>query len=363
MRTTRKWAAALAAAVLTPVVAVPAQAAARLALPHPTGHSAVGRHTHQLVDLSRTDPWVPESGPRRLMVTLFYPAVPGSGRPAAYLAQDEAKAVVDNAGIGDALPGPELAATRVWSRENALPLPGRRPLVLLSPGFGAPRQTLTGLAEDLASNGYVVAAVDHAYESLATRFAEGVLPCAACDLIDQVGPVRVGDNRGVDLGFVLDRLRHLPWVDRTRVAAVGHSMGGLASATVMRLDPRVRAGVNLDGPVLPAEGVGDRPYLLFGTESAHSPGSVADPSWDAAWPELTGWKRWLTAAGADHFSFTDLNLLTQQGGLFPEMPLTGARSLELTRAYTRAFLDQHLRGGPPGVFDGPTADNPEIAFH
>ncbi|WP_424184783.1 hypothetical protein ACOBQX_23210 [Actinokineospora sp. G85] len=84
--------------------------------------------------------------------------------------------MVDNAGVGDALPGPELAATRVWSREDALPLPGRRPLVLLSPGFGTPRQTLTGLAEDLASNGYVVAAVDHAYESLATRFPEACWP-------------------------------------------------------------------------------------------------------------------------------------------------------------------------------------------
>ncbi|WP_424184782.1 hypothetical protein ACOBQX_23205 [Actinokineospora sp. G85] len=45
------------------------------------------------------------------------------------------------------------------------------------------------------------------------------------------------------------------------------------------------------------------------------------------------------------------------------MPLTGARSLELTRDHTRAFLDQHLRGRPRNILDGPTADNPEIAFH
>jgi predicted dienelactone hydrolase len=37
--------------------------------------------------------------------------------------------------------------------------PGRsRPLIVLSPGFTNSRSALTGLAEDLASHGYVVAA-------------------------------------------------------------------------------------------------------------------------------------------------------------------------------------------------------------
>ncbi|WP_035286450.1 alpha/beta hydrolase family protein [Actinokineospora spheciospongiae] len=364
MRTTTKWVASLAtAAVLAPLVAVPAHASPRLELPRPTGFSAVGRHTEQLVDRTRADPWVPEAGPRRLMVTVFYPAVPGSGRQAAYLGQDEAAALTGYAEFGDELPGPVLASTRVWSREKAVPAPGRHPLVLLSPGYTVHRHTMTGLAEDLASHGYVVAAVDHAYEAVGVRFPAGVLPCAACDLPGRVGPLPVAANRAVDLRFVLDHLRHLPWVDRTRVAAVGHSMGGLATAAVMRLDPRVRAGVNLDGPLLPAEGVGDRPYLLLGTEDEHSPGSTQDPSWAAAWPALTGWKRWLTAAGADHFSFTDLDLLVQQAGLFPDLPLTGARGLELTRAYTRAFLDQHLRGRPRDLLTGPSPANPEIVFH
>jgi hypothetical protein len=32
----------------------------------------------------------------------------------------------------------------------------------------------------------------------------------------------------------------------------------------------------------------------------------------AVWPQISGWKRWLTVANADHFSFTDLDLLVQQ---------------------------------------------------
>jgi predicted dienelactone hydrolase len=35
------------------------------------------------------------------------------------------------------------------------------PEVVLSPGFTVSRSTLTALAEDLASHGYVVAGIDH----------------------------------------------------------------------------------------------------------------------------------------------------------------------------------------------------------
>jgi predicted dienelactone hydrolase len=233
--------------------------------------------------------------------------------------------------------------------------------VLLSPGFTVPRHTLTALAEDLASRGYVVAAVDHAYESVATKFPGGVLPCAACDLPDQIGIAPIALNRGTDLTFVLDELAHNPLVDPRHVAVVGHSMGGDGAATAMRADRRVDAGVNLDGPMLPADPVGG-PFLLFGTLDDHSPGGTFDPSWDAVWPHLSGGKRWLTATDADHFSFTDLDLLAHQAGVDVPMPLDPARAILLTRTYVAAFLDRHLRGIPQRLLAGPSADFPEITF-
>ena len=61
--------------------------------------------------------------------------------------------------------------------------PGLRaalPLAVLSPGFTSPRSTLTALAEDLASHGYVVVGIDHTYESFATAFPDGrVTTCLA----------------------------------------------------------------------------------------------------------------------------------------------------------------------------------------
>jgi len=70
-------------ALLIPTTTTATAAAVRLSLPAPTGPYAVGRSTLALTDHDRVDPWVPEAGPRRLMVTLYYPAVGGTGRPAA----------------------------------------------------------------------------------------------------------------------------------------------------------------------------------------------------------------------------------------------------------------------------------------
>jgi predicted dienelactone hydrolase len=138
---------------------------------------------------------------------MYYPAVRGTGIPAAYIDLAEATALVDFAQPGPQFTAQRLATTRTWSRTHARPLPGRHPLVLSSPGFTVPRHTLTALAEDPASRGYVVAAVDHAFESVAARFPGGVLPCAACDLPDEIGIAPIALNRGIDLSFVLDELR------------------------------------------------------------------------------------------------------------------------------------------------------------
>ena len=77
---------------------------------------------------------------------------------------------------------------------------------------------------------------------------------------------------------------------------------------------------------------------------------------------LTGWKRWLLVAGAVHASFTDLALLADQLGLDIDADITGDRSLDITRAYVRAFFDQHLRGKPQPLLSQPSPRYPEVTF-
>jgi dienelactone hydrolase len=346
------------------LLAAPAHAspaASVLQLPAPTGQHAVGRDVLHLVDPRRADPWVP-SRRRELMVSLYYPARPGTGTPTRYASTDEVAQTLAAQGLP--LPPEALSTARTNARDGAIRAPGRWPLVVLSPGFGAPRWTLTALAEDLTSHGYLVASVDHAYEAAGTAFPHGILPCVACTAAQTEADLRRATaGRGADVSFLLDQLvRRFPtMLDRHRIGMAGHSLGGAAAVSAMARDPRVRAGANLDGAFgdpVPASGLDHRPFLLFGTDDAtHRPGGL-DRTWDLAWQRLDGPARWLTVAGTDHLSFTDLPVFATQLGLGGT-----ERPVVITRAYVTAFFDQYLKGIPRRLLAGPSRAFPEVTFN
>lgn len=367
------------ATALPPASASSAEPAAPT-LPHPTGPYATGRDTLFLTDHTRTDPWVPAAGPRQLLVSLNYPARPGTGGdPAPYMTEEEARLMLAQRGL-EGVPPELISDTGTHARTAARPAPGRFPLVLLSPGFGTPRATLTGLAEELASRGYVVATADHPYESTGTQLPDGrVLTCAACDKVDAQPDqaarrevlADVSAGRADDFSFLLDRLtgpdpawRHSRTIDPRRVGMAGHSIGGNAASSTMAADHRVDAGVNMDGTFFdpaPVRGLDGRPFLMLGTDPGHGPGT--DESWDDAWARLDGFKRWLTVRDSGHFTFTDLPEIGEQLGIEdPDAPLSAARSTTITRSYVTAFFDRSLRGRPARLLNGPTPADPEVLF-
>ncbi|MQA02758.1 MAG: alpha/beta hydrolase [Streptosporangiales bacterium] len=348
--------------------AAPAAAASttpRLALPEPIGRHSVGATAFHLVDEARTDPWRPVSGNRELMVTMWYPTAVPHGASVEYVTAAESEAFLDfqrdqGSPIPEDLPDDVLTGTRTHATAGVppLPRPGGRPLVLLSPGFTLPRATLTGLATGLASRGYLVAAVDHAYESSGTSFPSGLKTCVACEVGEATA---VPPVRAADMSLVLDRLTRNRLVDADRVAMVGHSIGGASAATALAADDRIDAGVNLDGTFfdpLPAAGL-RKPFLMLGTQR-HRPGGD-DESWDTAWARLHGAKYWFTVEDTGHLSFTDTAVLADQMGLTdPAAPLPGTRTTAITRAYVGAFLDRHLRGAGGSLLDGPSERFPEV---
>ncbi|MEU0568232.1 alpha/beta hydrolase [Nonomuraea sp. NPDC005983] len=376
---------ATAASMSFPAAAISAadNSDVRPAIPHPTGPYKVGRDTLHLVDGKRHDPWMPGASVRELMVSMYYPARVG-GSAAPYMTTDEARLLLKGQKLDSLFKAEQLAGVRTNARVGARPVGGKHPLVVLSPGFTLSRATLTTLAEELASKGYVVALVDHAYESFGTAFPGGrTLTCVACETVEKapsdeaekklLGIAAAG--RAADISFVIDQLTHTAghapvwkrWkmIDPRRIGAAGHSLGGNAAASVMATDRRVRAGVNMDGTFfapVPASGLGERPFLMLGTKAQHSPDS-ADTTWARDWRRLDGWKRWLTVADSGHFTFIDLPILGEQAGITnPSAPLSGKRSGEITTAYVGAFFDQHLRGEHQPLLDGPSPANPEVTF-
>ncbi|TKK87147.1 alpha/beta hydrolase [Herbidospora galbida] len=330
----------------------------------PTGEHPVGTTVLHLTDASRPDPWNLDAGARELRVTLWYPSGRGAGERAAYMSPRESELTLAGSGAAG-VPPDILSRTVVYATTDA-PAPGRHPLVVLSPGFTKPVSTLTSLAEDLASRGYVVAGVDHTYENYATTLADGaVAECLACDSDTDPGfGTGVVGNRAADVSFVLDELlkKKPAMIDPTRIAMAGQSIGGASALAAMAADPRIDAGINFDGTTYARLPRGfARPFLFVGTPQ-HAPGG-RDHSWDRDWNLLKGWKRWLTVTGADHQSFTDLPQLQSALGLKPLAGTPGAARLaEITRTYVAAFLDEHLRSRPQPLWAGPSSRYPEVKF-
>ncbi|WP_017594940.1 alpha/beta hydrolase family protein [Nocardiopsis potens] len=380
----------------------------RFEVPEPTGGSAVGVAELHFVDESR-DQWEAD-GPRAFMASVWYPADPDAAtEPAGYMPQRVGELFAESQGITEEI---DWEGSRVSAGLGAPADPdaGGLPVVLYSPGGGSPRGLGTTLAEDLASHGYVVVAMDHTGEA-PVRFPDGRVDEPRMDTGDPELLTRLMTERVADARFVLDRLEDardgrpapegaaLPpgvadLLDLSEVGMFGHSMGGSAAAHTMHQDGRVDAGADLDGSIaFSVEGGGfeeafpvadeglDRPFLLVGgSRQAEEPGAGPVPNthltfedWGRFWDNSTGWKRDVNFPEARHFSFTDAQALVPQ--FQEEFGLTdeeAARSIGTAedparlhatqRAFVAAFFDRHLKGEPRPILDGPTPDHPDVRF-
>ncbi|ANP51492.1 dienelactone hydrolase [Streptomyces griseochromogenes] len=389
------------------IAALPAQAApsglpaahpARMRLPVPTGRFPVGEVTLHLADTSRHDPWHPAQDDRELMVSVYYPTTRAAGRPTAPYMLPRAAAHFDSVTANDYL-GMDVprgradwAATVTHAAQGAPVAHGhrKRPVLLYAPGLGEPRTWGTTLVSDLASRGYVVVTVDNTYESPEVEFPDGSL----ATMVTPGGPdafIRKALTiRDADTSFVLDQLgsvdsgrnpdvdgRPLPrglvgTLDLSRVGMFGHSLGGTATATAMDADPRISAGINMDGnltnydgtPMPVAEHGLTRPFLLMGKDGQTDTG----PGWAAFRAHTPGWNRQLRLRGSEHASFTDAESLLPQLGLAPVTlkhdigTIAPAAAVRTNEAYVSAFFDHWLRGTRGHLLDGPSPRYPDMEF-
>ncbi|MFJ4099818.1 alpha/beta hydrolase family protein [Amycolatopsis japonica] len=335
-------AAAVVVATLTGLTGVAAADPAPMSLPGPTGPFPVGTKELHLVDHDRVDPWTGE--PREMMVSLWYPSA-RDGRRTRQFSPGVAAYYDDLVGPGKA----DFAGTTTHARTGATPLPGRRPAILYSPGAMQSRFLGTTLVEELASRGYLVVGMDHT-PIAPVQFPDRVeLPKAGLDA------ARVLAERVRDTSFVLDKL------GLSEVGMFGHSMGGFTTADAMIADPRIKAGINLDGSMDPRYGNAaragvTRPFLLMGggTSSGKPRNHRYNDDWAAFWTASTGWKRDVYFPAAEHMSFTDTQvMLPQVPGDHTSMigTIDPCGSLAAQRKYVSAFFDLHLRGRPTTVFD------------
>jgi dienelactone hydrolase len=372
----------------------------KIALPAPTGPYAVGRQSFHWIDHSRKESLTdtPDDD-RELMVHIWYPAEPATkmvGSP--YIP----KLSLVKSGLDDSQYS-ILSTVQTHTFANAKLLRARRryPVLIFSHGNQMSSFLYTVYIEDLASNGYVVATIDHPYEAIFTVFPDGRVTSYSEDKRPKSDAPSFPehlmrylrqriDERAADIVFVIDQLVALDAdrssqfnakFDSTHIGVIGHSNGGIAAAQACQMDKRLKACINLDGRAAAgpfysnADGSGPiQPFMYLAKplrdltdkeladqkitrdQFQNERAKTLDRENDLMRSVKAGSYR-VIIKGATHESFSDEPLL---------LPVTGSgapgnqRMVKVVRGCILAFFDSYLRDKKPGGLDRMSDQYPEV---
>jgi predicted dienelactone hydrolase len=380
-------------------------------MPAPTGPYGVARVSYDMVDRTRQETLGEKPGsPREVMVEVWYPTAPRLSSPqstAPYLPGfDAAKPRLSQDDISDLFRPARYMGTlpKTHTVENAPIAPGKDkfPLLLFSHGWGNPTFLYTAELEDIVSHGYVVAAVDHPYDTTFTQFPDGHIVFFAQEAFNAATKkpngyiayarerveVMARDNRFVltqVLQYASEKNRHAPFfhrIDASRIGALGHSIGGLAAARTCQIDDRVEACIDQDSDdnrgspfiVTDISETERQPFLLFVVASADETSprhthpddatlakmKMSRADYDAMVKQhqanqlaqlksIPGGAYRVTLynlPGFIHRSFTDQTLI----GVSPD-PAQSVHNFRVAQTYTLAFFDKYLKGDRRTVID------------
>jgi predicted dienelactone hydrolase len=366
-------------------------------LPGPAGPYAVGRTEYDWVDESRPETLTPDQNLKReLVVWIWYPAdPPPQATPFAdYLPQYWRAARDQDMGFQALFLSQNLALVHDHSQLN-LPISEKQasyPVLVMQPGMGSAALDYTTLAENMASQGYVVAGITPTYSANVVAFPDGrvALRTRAGNPPDDVSfdeSNRILSNLievwAADERFTLDKLDALNNADPSGrftnrlnlqlVGAFGHSFGGATAALVCQLDPRFKAGIDIDGTLFGSaiQAKLDQPFMfILSQPPKRSSAALIQSQHDiqAMYNNLPHAGYIITINGARHMNFSDLAVRYRSlvGLLLKAMGAVGRirpeRALTITNDYVSAFFNKYLQNKDAPLLSGPSQQYPEVIF-
>ena len=362
--------------------------------PYPiSGPYQIGTRVVHLVDPDRNEIYGTYlDAQREFMVQVWYPAEPDPENRQAQWMPD-----VKFAGpaIAKILNLPSFALDHLkYVRANAFieaaPISDDNgfPVLIFSHGWEGFKEQNIFQVEELASQGYLVIAINHTYGSVLTVFPDGrQLPTDQEALPDDVpdeeydlaSNILVG-QWAADIGFVIDQLESMDQeadigflsgrLDLNNIGVLGHSTGATAAIEFCLTDFRCGAALAMD---LWAEPIDsqiqdlslDRPVMIMHSEnwdSLDTPernygliGDLVDNSTNDVFE--------LTIAGSKHYDFSSLPLLSPLAvNLGLKGPIDGDLVLEIINAETVAFFDRYLVGDETVDLEELSGQYPEVLF-
>ncbi|WP_433945108.1 alpha/beta hydrolase family protein [Paenibacillus sp. SN-8-1] len=383
-------------------------------LPEPTGKFKVGTQTLHLVDSNRKEIFgAGADGKRDFMVQVWYPAQAGTGNYEAFIPDIQ---ILPYMAAQYGLPGftfqhLKYVSSHTYSGSEVSSAQASYPLILANPGNGSSRFLHTSQAENLASHGYIVAVIDHTYNTFATEFPDGLITTSTTDDLFSPGDDyrtsrgnrdKLGKVLTDDVSFVLDQFEliqsgqipsHLKGrIDLGHVGIFGHSIGG-ATAYDASYDPRIAAGIDLDGGLYrlrDREGL-RKPFLFINSESefenlkmvmdnhTYTEAELKRMGSTREWEdqvtedkklELERMRDTVAAGGqflyidkTEHLNFADVQFISP---IFKLLGITGKiapeRANTVINAYMLDFFDKYLKNQGGILMKGPDSRFPEVKF-
>ena len=237
------------------------------------------------------------------------------------------------------------------------------PVLIFSHGASGDVRMYTAQLEELASHGYIVAAINHAYGAAVTELNDGRVVGPTPDFtLEGATPIWSQDQI-----FVMDQLEELNANDPEglftnalnleQLGVFGQSLGGTAALRTCFIDARCKAGASGDGPAFDGvfeQGL-EQPFMQL-LADGHG---VGDQTF---FTHVTGPFYEVRVESFQHMNFGDFPLWPNVDSVIEAGWLSntdGVRSVELTRAALLAFFDRHLKGDARTLKDALNA-YPEI---
>jgi dienelactone hydrolase len=309
-------------------------------------------------------------------VQLWYPAEPGSGDGRASYRPE----------------GASLLSAERWVRTSATlnaalsPHLTRYPVLLSLPGWAGYRTENTAFVQDLASRGFIVAAIG--YDDPACAGIDGTAknpPVTDIDLSSRsafehtlgvahqkIERVAGAASRVIDGLETLDRIdpagRFDGRLDLDRIGVVGYSLGGAIGMQLCWRDHRLKAAVNIDGWFFDAAPGGwiEQPFMFISDDGpaatsadlsnpnpAHRYSAILDDTADRRMSSELAKHGGVavTVLGSDHLDFSDLAYLSRVALLRGRRP--DGTAIRTVADYSAAFFGQVLNGNASPLFSNP----------
>ncbi|MEC1229522.1 alpha/beta hydrolase family protein, partial [Bacillus paralicheniformis] len=251
-------------------------------------------------------------------------------------------------------------------------------------------------AEHLASHGFVAVAIDHTFSTMATAFPDGRVTSLTTEpYMNGVSEnsSKLGNIWTQDADFVINQLDQLNRdafegkLDMDNIGMMGHSFGGATAFNAAYSNPKIKAGINMDGSLYNVNGKQAiaKPFLFMESSSFMNikdkalSGKISDEEIKNSGLTKEEFNKMIEERkkeykiidqasmvyieGTEHYNFTDLQLyskLLKQLGMTGD--IDGERSADIVNRYVLDFFNKHLKETGGGLISKPNPSYPEVKF-